>query len=486
MVSSSPVSSDERTLGRALTLFAILQALAALYEMHGALLRVWHVTNPVTVSQTIVFLAAAWLLLRPASLSRLLSFCAIDAAKILVMLPRTPNHWILALVIDATLLLSFARLAFAGEASRAALYRVAAPLVRLEVVALYGWTVFHKLNVDFLDRDVSCAAVQLFRLRHGFPFLPVDAWVREAAIYGTLVIEAVIPALLIVRRTRVAGVLLGSAFHFVLGFLYPGFSANLFAWLSLFLTAAAIDGVPDARALGRRLGAGLLAGLVVYGILEFALGGVRLPAAGVGWLLYGSCWLALLAPASWPLPPPSGVEPAFAFRYRALLLLPALVFLNGLNPYLGLKNVQSFSMFSNLRTEGGRSNHLIVPGSWQPADFQRDLVTILSSSDSVLMELTERRRYIHFFSTAVHPTGHPALDGPPPAWRLPYAALRARVTHYKREGRADLQIRYERGGTVHSVERAETDPELARFPRLLDKFFLLRAVPDGERGLCMW
>jgi hypothetical protein len=476
------VSPEQRSLG----LFAALLALATLFETREAVLRLQHVANPATSSQTVCFAAALWLLLRPGSLPRLLGFCAVHAAMILTLLPRTPNHWVLALAIDATFLLAALRLRLGGQAVDAAgLHRVAVPLVRLEVLALYAWAVFHKLNLDFFDRDLSCATTQLFRLRHLFPFLPADAWVRVVAIWGTLAIEAAIPVLLAVRRTRVYGVALAAGFHFVLGFLYTGFSATLLAWFALFVPAAVLAEGSDAAALRRRAGAGLAAFAAVWAALWLAPGETRLSTEGLAWLLYGLFWLAALAPClrspGAPDPPP-----AFAVPHKTLLALPLLVLANGANPYLGLKNVQAFSMFSNLRTEGGASNHLLVPAASQLFDWQRDLVTIQSSSDSVLAELTEARRYIHFFSTTVHPTGHPALDGPPPRWRLPFVSLRARVAHFAREGRSGLRLRYERGGVIREVENAETDPELSGQPWLVGKLFLLRAVPEGTRGLCMW
>jgi hypothetical protein len=475
------VSTEQRSLG----LFAALLALATLFETLDAVVRLQHEANPATLSQTVCFVAALWLLLRPASVSRLLGFCAVHAAMILTMLPRTPNHWVLALAIDATFLVAGLRLRGSGQAvSAAGLHRVAVPLVRLEVLALYAWAVFHKLNVDFFDRDVSCATAQLFRLRHLFPFLPADAWVRVATIWGTLAVEAAIPVLLAVRRTRLLGVALATGFHFVLGFLYTGFSATLLAWFALFVPAAALAEV-DAAALRRRAGAGLAGFAVVWAALRLAPGQTQLSVEGLVWLVYGLFWIAALAPLL-RRPAAADPPPAFAVAHPALLALPLLVVANGANPYLGLKNVQAFSMFSNLRTEGGASNHLVVPASWQLFDWQRDLVTIQSSSDSVLAELTEARRYIHFFSTTAHPTGHPALDGPPPRWRLPFIALRARVAHFAREGRTGLRLRYERGGATREVERAETDPELSGQPWWVGKLFLLRAVPEGTRGLCMW
>ena len=53
------------------------------------------------------------------------------------------------------------------------------------------------------------------------------------------------------------------------------------------------------------------------------------------------------------------------------MLLPVLVVLNGSSPYLGLKTETSFAMFSNLRTIGGLSNHLLVGAGVQVFDYQK-------------------------------------------------------------------------------------------------------------------
>ena len=54
--------------------------------------------------------------------------------------------------------------------------------------------------------------------------------------------------------------------------------------------------------------------------------------------------------------------------------------LHRMNPYLGLRTRTSFTMFSNLRTEGGQTNHLFMPLSWHFAGWQKDIVQPLASS----------------------------------------------------------------------------------------------------------
>jgi hypothetical protein len=70
---------------------------------------------------------------------------------------------------------------------------------------------------------------------------------------------------------------------------------------------------------------------------------------------------------------------------RPALAVVALVFLNGLSPYLGLKTETSFAMYSNLRTEPGFENHLFMP-ALALAPYQSELVLVTAASDHELRQ----------------------------------------------------------------------------------------------------
>jgi hypothetical protein len=75
-----------------------------------------------------------------------------------------------------------------------------------------------------------------------------------------------------------------------------------------------------------------------------------------------------------------------SWRTHPLLIgFTLLLFANGFGPYLGLRTQTSFSMFSNLHTENGMSNHLIVPSGIQVTNWQYDLVEIIDSNDAKLI-----------------------------------------------------------------------------------------------------
>ena len=72
----------------------------------------------------------------------------------------------------------------------------------------------------------------------------------------------------------------------------------------------------------------------------------------------------------------SGSAPGRLALAPALLIFPVLVLFHGFSPYLGLRTVPAFSMYSNLRTEGGLTNHWFMPSrALRVAGFQEDLVT---------------------------------------------------------------------------------------------------------------
>ena len=83
---------------------------------------------------------------------------------------------------------------------------------------MYFFTVFHKLNTDFLSPDVSCSAFFYQRQVAALSFLPDGELLRVGLIYATLLVETAIPLLLAIRVTRGAGILLGMAFHLLLSF----------------------------------------------------------------------------------------------------------------------------------------------------------------------------------------------------------------------------------------------------------------------------
>ena len=143
--------------------------------------------------------------------------------------------------------------------------------------------------------------------------------------------------------------------------------------------------------------------------------------------------------------------------HSGLLVIPALLFANGLMPYLGLKTETSFAMYSNLRTEGGYSNHWLMPASLQVWDYQRDLVKIHRTSASRIQRLVNRGYQWTFYEFK---------------WLM--------------QEYPNASVVYERNGVVRRVRRVGEDPELMPEPGVIRKFLRFRPVAgDPARTPCI-
>ena len=144
---------------------------------------------------------------------------AVHVIYVYIRLPRVPNHSVIAAAVDLTILGAALWAAISTRNWRidtTALYKTFAPVVRIELLIVYFFVVFHKLNSGFFDPEHSCGSFMYLRLAHEYPLLPTGDWFRPWAIYLTMLAETAIPVMLVVRRWRLAGLLLAFAFHFAL------------------------------------------------------------------------------------------------------------------------------------------------------------------------------------------------------------------------------------------------------------------------------
>lgn len=339
------------------------------------------------------------------------------------------NHWVLAALISLCFCLA-ALGRFTKEQSLNA--------ARTTLLVAYSFAAFAKLNWDFIDPAVSC--VPLFQERAvsswGLPGLSVvpSPALGVALAVMTIVIEGAIPLLVAFRPTRRWGVALAFAFHGALAFDYQqhfwDFSSVIFAGYLLFLDDNQLlwlrqklaqlsqrfeteSGRPISQPSPALVGVVCLAAGLGIGLLN-----ILAPASSVrdllsqlghtAWAIYGIGMIVLvLSSLKAPVQQSSvrGAEPRRALP--ALLLVPAgLAFLNGLTPYLEIKTGFGWNMYSNLLTVAGKSNHMLIPATLDLTGAQRDLVTIVRSTDPELQRLhdqeyalpySEFREYAHRF-----------------------------------------------------------------------------------------
>jgi hypothetical protein len=467
-------------------LFASLWAVATLFHLGSF--------GKLTAFNHFLLAAAALaVIVRPASVTALSMLAGLQLYDVALDLPTASNHWLFTGFVNLTLLFCVARAVWtrdrpdvqASPLGPDAWMPGFAPLARLQLVILYGYAVLHKLNTDYLARESSCGVAFFQAMLERFPFLPAVPALEVAAIYSPLIAEALIPILLISRRTRIAGILVGALLHvgFALDPIGPfyNFSSMLLAMFVLFAPPAVLPATRswlESVANGQRLRAVRrtlvrpwpLASAIVVGIAAVDL--LRRFLAGRDifrflFLIYGAIIVGLLLRYIWSRRSARALASAatmdacsdvsvFRVGRDAGLVFPILVLLNGASPYLGLKTETSFAMFSNLATEGGRSNHLFLPASLQAFPFQRDLVRIVASTDKQLAAMARQ------------------------GLRVPFLQLRILV-----DRRPDASLVYERGGQAYHVASTKRDASLGRpTPLIVRKLFAFRPIRDTPRQPC--
>lgn len=468
----------ERASGRSsqadlLALFSVLWALAAVWHLLG------NTTTAPAWAQALLALGIALVLVRPGAV---LPLAVLAGAGLITMWEEAPvlgNHWLLAGFVNIAILLAVGVGVARGRAGdRADLAHRLFPVARLCLVAFYAFAAFAKVNSAFFDRSVSCA---LFFFREstdslGLGALQLDgaSWLEWAVIVGTVAIELSIPVLLVIRRTRNAGVVLGLVFHAVLAFdrshQFFDFSAVLYALFVLFLPSDAGtwvaerigsirarlalrgEGLPERVHLGLVAVPTVLALLVVLDVATLGRG------VDIGWWPWqGSAVLVICMTAAFLRKSGSPERHALRPHHLAFAVVPLLVVLNGLTPYLELKTGYGWNMYSNLRTVDGDSNHLLVRRTLPLTDEQSELVEIVSTSSP------ELRRYAQ-------------AD-----YALTWRQLRQFLAT-----RPDVRISYRRDGRTVSLERASDDPDLVDAdPAWREKVQLFRAVDMREPERCV-
>src|SRR5271157_1612540 len=465
------------TQSRRLATFAVLSALVVL---------AWHAQTNIQFRmdwQTTGFIIALVVLFRPFSRIAFLSLALVETLAILIALPWTNTNRLLQLFIFATIASSgvyiLARSSFQKLDSGAWLELVQ-PLLRLQLVIVYGLAAWHKLNVDFLNPQSSCAVILYERT----PFFHLHAdgnAMRWGLILGAIVTEMSLPVLLSLRRTRNFAVCYGVLFHISLGFSeFYAFSATMISLLFLFTPENFCDVAADfwrsrnqsVKMMARLGGLAVLAVVVILTAARFGpsladLRQITSFRAGLN-MFWGkvSYWSGYWMLLFYLLPlglfvwlwyrQPAFFQPAVrCFRPIPPLfwVLPALLIFDGINPYLGLKTDTAFAMYSNLRSEGGRTNHLIWRHPLALANYQEDLVQVVESSDPTLEAAAQR------------------------GWPMPFLDLRRRISSQVREGGKNISITYIRNGKLTRVQAAELEPDLATRPSVLErKFLIFRAI----------
>ncbi len=458
----------------ALALFSVLWALAA----------IWHVLGNTRTApgwaQAALALAAGLVMWRPGSVTPLALLAVAGLVTAWEEAPLIGNHWVLAAFVDLAILMAMGTALLRRRwRSRVDLAARLFPVARLCLLGFYGFAAFAKLNSAFFDRATSCA---LFFFNEstdslGASALQLDgaAWLQWCVIVGTATAELSIPVLLAVRRTRHLGVVVALVFHGLLAIdrthQFFDFSSVLAALFLLFLPRSSGTWVAErVGSIRARLALaderlpqvvhGALAIVPVVAALGVATDAIDADAARtVGWWPWQLMAVALVVLTLRYLDqrPPAPALGALRPHHALFLLVPLLVVGNGLTPYLEVKTGYGWNMYSNLRTVGGDSNHLILRRSFPLTEEQHDLVEIEDSSDPAL------RGY--------------ALRG----YALTWGQLRSYLADHP-----DARITYRRGSALVALHHASDQPELVEpLPEWREKLLPFRAVDLGSPERCV-
>lgn len=405
--------------------------------------QLWPETTALGVSTVTVGLVAVAMLVVPDSRWLLVASAIGVPVVAWFEAPFIGNHWVAAVFVSVALL----------SAVRSDDWWTSfAPTGRWILLGFYTWAAFNKLNAGFFDPDVSCGVVYANQWLDaaGLGTLDIGGVAAWSIAFGTTVIELTVPLLLVFRRTRRWGVLLGFAFHGLisldLGQHFYDFTSLLLALFTLFLS----DGVTarlEQRITGPRLRQVLLAGLaailVVVSVSPPTRLGLWLVQTGV-FLLWIPTLVAVIVATAQGVRASPADDIDLRLRRPIGVLLVTLVVFNGFTPYLEIKTGYGWNMYANLVTADGESNHFVLRRTVPLTDVQGRLAEIVESNDPGLMAyvgsgyVLPERRLLH------HLAEHPE------------AFVVYRVGSEQVEG---------------------TGEELGeRLPALVDKFLLFRAV----------
>jgi hypothetical protein len=154
---------------------------------------------------------------------------------------------------------------------------------------------------------------------------------------------------------------------------------------------------------------------------------------------------------------------------KIFILFPIILFIWGMTPYVGLRTTGNFSMFSNLRTEGLESNHIILGGNilkvW---DYQEDRVKVIDIDD-------ETAEVGHHYQ-------------PLKGLSLPVTEFRKLVNMW-RESNKQVAMTYQYQSDPDPVQTQDivSDSNWASAGRNWETFWLdFRPVQDAGPNLCRW
>src|SRR5918997_3789390 len=323
----------------------------------------------------------------------------VTAALLSAPFPGVPNHANIMIYCNvlmiAAMIYSFAR--YRVFATDNDYFEMVSPALRASLILVYCLAGFNKLNTDFLNPQVSCAGamlskvVELGSLVTSNVFSVSAAFVLATAVF-TILWELIGGLILTIPKFQAPMLLVFGAMHAVLAMIgFNDFSVLAFSLLFTFIPSSyypLLNSYVNLRfprlrihrahayfainLLGALLSGGILTGTQVQYFQQVSGLSFTLAALIFTWPILSMIFSSSRRPVWGGVPVLNRHMPKFMFVFLVLL------FLYGMTPYLGLRTTGNFTMFSNLRTEGTSSNHLLLRSNpvkvW---GYQEDVVRFM-------------------------------------------------------------------------------------------------------------
>tara|TARA_B110001452_G_C15202373_1_gene417212 strand:+ start:13 stop:1569 length:1557 start_codon:yes stop_codon:yes gene_type:complete len=271
-------------------------------------------------------------------------------------------------------------------------WQASAPAARAIFVTTYAYAAFAKLNSDWARVRKSGCTVFTLLVAHAFVPAGLSRHALKAirdrgallVLRGVLValtlVELANPVLLCCAPLRTAATIVW-VFHLAMATIAYDYSVIAVCSMVLCAPPAEVTSLAWVTTAPARLIA-VSAALVEL----WRLASRRACELGSAEHVVAYLWLCALCPALWLSA--EATTPPSIFARSDQIPLPLLVsgwallaatIVNGAGPYLGCKTCGTWAMFSNLHTEGGHTNHCLVPAWLQPFGLARDLVTVIAT-----------------------------------------------------------------------------------------------------------
>ena len=354
------------------------------------------VQTPATLASILTaLLVAMW----PGNLKIVLVFAIAQIVVVSVRLPGIPTHVVMELLVYLSIVSAFVIQAIKQRSSQLSakeLFVLYAPSVRWLLIIMYFFGTFHKLNPGFFSLHSSCAIPFLQGLPLPAEFLQHPI-VGYSAIWGTLLLEFIAMLLLLSARTKYYGMLLGMPLHFMIGISSHAILAN-FSTFAVALHCAFLPAEFQERMERDTFFPSFIKKktFLQFFTLIVILAQFLAMYLQIWWIIRVSfaCVALTFILAVFR----NGKMGSEDRKYRLVSpikiinIFPLLFFINCLGPYIGLSTQGVVQMFSGLRTEGGVSNHYLIPQPLYLFPYQEKVVYIEQSQDEILENLRKEHQ----------------------------------------------------------------------------------------------